>query len=278
MGTIKKALMFGVLVLAMTTGAVAEQVDIPADFNGSVATEFPSISGQSYVITVSGTYGYNDSSDYKIADAEWVQVKIDEKLVWVETPSGGDLDLYVNGVDISMMGTEDGKTFSRHVYSDSHTYKANILGTGEPIRFSIYDRNHDDNSGDLHVKIESGWQDVTVVHQMGDTDVNGVVDGYDCGNLVDQLGGSPGDESADFNGDGVVDLYDFSVLRENFGLGSASAPTGESGATAPEPATLILMASGLPLLLTRRRLRLTASVFAWRLGRDKPSSRERKSC
>ena len=116
-------------------------------------------------------------------------------------------------------------------------------GEGVGIELSIYDNEPGDNSGGL---------DVTILPAvMGDTNVNGVVDLYDYRNLVAQFGGPPGDESADFNGDGVVDLYDFTILRENFDPGSASAPTGESGATAPEPATFIVLASGFGLLLRR---------------------------
>jgi len=87
----------------------------------------------------------------------------------------------------------------------------------------------------------------------GDTDGNDIVDGWDCNNLVAQFGGTPGADSADFNGDGIVGLEDFAILRSHFGSGVASAPDARFGVTAPEPATLILMAGGLPLLLKRKR-------------------------
>ena len=87
----------------------------------------------------------------------------------------------------------------------------------------------------------------------GDTNDDDIVDGFDLANLVAQFGGPPDVESADFNGDNFVDLDDFSILRAYFGSGVVAAPDAEFGATTPEPATLILMATGLPLLLKRKR-------------------------
>ena len=88
---------------------------------------------------------------------------------------------------------------------------------------------------------------------LGDTNYDGNIDNRDYENLIAQFGGAPGAESADFNGDGIVDLEDFAILRRHLGSGLASAPNTEPGATAPEPAALILMAGGLPLLLKRKR-------------------------
>ena len=87
----------------------------------------------------------------------------------------------------------------------------------------------------------------------GDTNGDDIVDEWDYKNLVAQFRGAPGDESADFNRDGRVDLIDLAILRSNFSTaGSAEAPPG-SPATIPEPATLVLMAAGLPLLLKHKR-------------------------
>ena len=88
---------------------------------------------------------------------------------------------------------------------------------------------------------------------MGDTNGDGIIDELDLGNLVAQLGGLPGVESADFNGDNFVDLEDFALLRENFGFGVVSAPNAEFGATTPEPGTLGMLALGGLALLSRRR-------------------------
>jgi hypothetical protein len=92
----------------------------------------------------------------------------------------------------------------------------------------------------------------------GDTDSDRDVDSDDLLALVSVFGGE-GDWRTDFNEDGRVDLTDFALQRANFGTGVGASPPGAATAATPEPATLILMASGLPLLLKRKRLGLTAS-------------------
>ncbi|MBT3201057.1 MAG: hypothetical protein HN350_14240 [Phycisphaerales bacterium] len=99
---------------------------------------------------------------------------------------------------------------------------------------------------------------ITVVEVEGDANNDQVVDEADMAVLLAQFG-SPWsdsravDNNADFNDDGFVDLADFVILRGAWGDG-ASAPAEVPGAeTTPEPATMILMAAGLPLLLRRKR-------------------------
>jgi len=87
----------------------------------------------------------------------------------------------------------------------------------------------------------------------GDTDGNDNVDIVDYGNLVGQFGGSPSDESADFNGDGRVDLEDFAIQRENFGYGVPAALDAEVGSATPEPTTLLLLGLGGLAVLRRRK-------------------------
>jgi len=86
----------------------------------------------------------------------------------------------------------------------------------------------------------------------GDTDVDWDVDAGDLANFVTAFG-SEGDRYIDFNEDGRVDLTDFALMRANFGAGVATAPLAGAAAATPEPATLILLAGGLPLLLKRKR-------------------------
>jgi MYXO-CTERM domain-containing protein len=87
----------------------------------------------------------------------------------------------------------------------------------------------------------------------GDTDEDHDVDDIDYANLIAQFGGPPGADSADFNGDGKVNLEDFSIMRENFGLGVISAPDVEPGAATPEPATMTLLALGGLAVIRRPR-------------------------
>jgi len=90
---------------------------------------------------------------------------------------------------------------------------------------------------------------------LGDTNGDCIVEGTDYADLIAQLGGGPGDQSADFNRDGFVNLEDFAIMRRNFraGAGLAAAPEEGVVASIPEPASLILMAAGLPLLLRIKR-------------------------
>ncbi len=57
----------------------------------------------------------------------------------------------------------------------------------------------------------------------------------------------------DFDDDGDADLDDFVMLRESFGNNYNLAPASPDLSQTPEPATMLLMAAGLPLLLKRKR-------------------------
>jgi len=94
----------------------------------------------------------------------------------------------------------------------------------------------------------------------GDTDGDDDVDAIDYNNLVAQFGSSPGVDSADFNGDGFVDLEDFAIQRGNFGFGVVAGLDGGFAATTPEPTTLILVIAGLPVLLWRRQKKRSATT------------------
>lgn len=82
----------------------------------------------------------------------------------------------------------------------------------------------------------------------GDTNADGRVDSADYANFVAQFGGAPGENSADFDHSGFVDLTDLSILRENFGATMAANPT-------PEPASMSLLAISAATVLTRCRRR-----------------------
>jgi T5SS/PEP-CTERM-associated repeat protein len=89
---------------------------------------------------------------------------------------------------------------------------------------------------------------------LGDTNYDHVIDEEDSNNLLAQFGGVPGDDSADFNGDGHVDLEDFIILHQYFGSGAgALASEPDMVMTTPEPATLTLLALGGAAVMRRRR-------------------------
>ncbi|MDP7288818.1 MAG: PEP-CTERM sorting domain-containing protein, partial [Phycisphaerae bacterium] len=60
-------------------------------------------------------------------------------------------------------------------------------------------------------------------------------------------------QTADFDGDGDVDLDDFVIIRENFGFTSAPQPAAPDFSATPEPATMSLLALGGLMVLRRRR-------------------------
>jgi hypothetical protein len=86
-----------------------------------------------------------------------------------------------------------------------------------------------------------------------DTNADGIIDDADYENLLAQFGGAPGDESADFNGDGHVGLEDFAILRGSFDLVGKSAQVTAPAAVVPEPSTLVLLIAGTAGLVIRKR-------------------------
>lgn len=90
----------------------------------------------------------------------------------------------------------------------------------------------------------------------GDADWDGDVDNTDIDILIATFGQVGAGLQADFNHDDAVNLEDFAILREYFGLVSGGEVPGAGELPlqmVPEPASLILIVGCLPVLLRRRR-------------------------
>ena len=97
-----------------------------------------------------------------------------------------------------------------------------------------------------------------VAPHAGDANDDKIVDADDLVLFDQQFGGTPGTtgvDNCDFDGDGDVDIDDFSILRDEWGWQLSGAPDAGPGASSatPEPATMSLLALGALAVLRRRR-------------------------
>jgi len=103
---------------------------------------------------------------------------------------------------------------------------------------------------------EIDYTEVRITSVPGDTNADRSVDDIDYNNLIAQFGAAPpaGAASADFNGDNIVDLEDFIIMRENFGYGVTppTSPLSVEASAAPGPMASIVLLAAAPFLLKRK--------------------------
>jgi fibronectin-binding autotransporter adhesin len=241
-------------VLNVTSGgAVNFGIGYIGHESGSTGSVTVSGAGSTWAIRRNLTIGEGGAGSLDITDGGLVSVaevltidKYGDADSFINMSSGGMLALAGAGANSieAFLGLVQGSDAIRY-WDESASDWADITAAIEGVDY-VLDRLV---AGDL-----TGYTVLTVrlVPMPGDTNYDNVVDDLDYGNLLAQFGGSPGDESADFNGDGRVDLADFAILRGHFGSGVAS-PGPESRAVTPEPATLTFLALGGLVVLRRRR-------------------------
>lgn len=87
---------------------------------------------------------------------------------------------------------------------------------------------------------------------VGDTDLNGLVDGVDIANLIEGLStAKTGWHNGDVNYDGVVNATDYALLISAYANQGAPLSQPGGGGSIPEPGTLALLAA--PIVAGRRR-------------------------
>ena len=215
------------------------------------ATGGVTVSGAGSIWTNSGSLAISGASSLTIVEGGLASAAGNvgiENGGFIDMGAGGMLALYGDADDSlgDFLGLIDGSD-EIHYWDDVVWDWADITGATPGVDYTL-SLGADDLAGYTVLTVTAptpAW--------LGDTNGDYVVDGLDYDNLIAQFGGLPGDESADFNRDGLVDLEDFAIMRTYFGSGVAAGPDTGFAATAPEPATLTVLALG-GLLVLRRRL------------------------
>jgi hypothetical protein len=152
-------------------------------------------------------------------------------------------------------------TIGAYTYnSRTHTWPTTALGnyyepparswSGQIGEVVAYDRYLDDTERQaVEAYLTAKWLQQQA--HPGDANRDGVVDLQDFGLLKDNFGMTQGATWAqgDFNADGAIDLQDFGILKDHFGHTTGSNPV----TAVPEPATLTFLALGAAVAVGRKR-------------------------
>jgi len=223
-------------------------------------------SGSTGAVTVSGAdstwtnsdrlyVGYNGDGTLNIYDGGLVSVA---DVLTIDHNGGGDSFITMaTGGMLALSGDADdslgeflgliGGTDAIRYWDESAWGWADITGATAGVDYTLNYLAEGELAGYTVLTVS------TPIPTPGDTNRDYIVDGSDYDNLLAQFGGPPGVESADFTGDGLVDLGDFAILRGHFDSGAAAAPDGEFAAMTPEPASAVLLLLGLGVFVHRKK-------------------------
>jgi len=202
--------------------------------------------------------GYRGNGSLLIADGGLVTVSVE---LTIDDDEDGDSFVYMgSGGMLALAGDVDdslgafldliGGSGAIRYWDESVWNWADITGAAESVDYTLRHETVGDLAGFTVLEVIP-----SVPASMGDTNSDYIIDGRDLANLAAQFGGVPGDESADFNGDGRVGLEDFAALRAHFGSGAASAPDAGRKAVIPEPGSSVVLLLGLGAVVRRGKRR-----------------------
>ncbi|MBT3201827.1 MAG: hypothetical protein HN350_18145 [Phycisphaerales bacterium] len=215
----------------------------------------------------SGRWNPHDYDD--ASEGPWTDDVHDGQELWDELVRvNGNFEMtfnghYIGAVDRQVSVGDEGNTVYEMVHNRQNASLGymrllEFLDDGKTIQVRTYCSNGTwvtDSANEFQIELSHLFGPPLLP---GDANGDEIVNEEDLGMLLAQFGSAynvfrPIDESADFNGDGYVDIADFVLLREHWDSPTGAPDVSVLQAT-PEPATIfVMMAAGLPVLLKRRR-------------------------
>ena len=144
--SIIKTFATAVCVSAFATSASAAVVDAFQLNTGSVSGTNSSITlndGQTYVVTVSGTFLLGNNRTRHVADAEYFNLG-SAGPVPLDGTSSQEIGVGIDGIDVDF-----------GPFDPNNTYSTRIKGNGSAIDVFYQDSNYGDNVGSLFVEIST---------------------------------------------------------------------------------------------------------------------------